>query len=159
MSSDELVGTDDLLGRVHPDDVDQVIGARERLRRAEAVHVRCRIRHADGRWQWVDLRSRVVDRSDDGCDPLVVANWRIVNDEVAHLEALAASEARNRELAQQLQQALETRVVIEQAKGVVAERDGISIGQAFENIRHYARRHSRGIHDVAGDIIDRNLRL
>ncbi len=35
-------------------------------------------------------------------------------------------------LAQQLQSALNTRVIIEQAKGVIAERQGLAMGEAFE---------------------------
>ena len=52
-------------------------------------------------------------------------------------------------LAQQLQSALNTRVIIEQAKGVVAERQGISLGEAFEYLRSTARSTQRPIADVA----------
>jgi hypothetical protein len=39
----------------------------------------------------------------------------------------------------QLEQALKTRVVIEQAKGVLAERLGVGIDEAFGLLRHSAR--------------------
>ena len=52
-------------------------------------------------------------------------------------------------LAQQLQGALNSRVIIEQAKGVVAERQGISLGEAFEYLRTTARSSQRPIADVA----------
>ena len=59
-------------------------------------------------------------------------------------------------LAHQLQGALTTRVIIEQAKGVLAERDGLSMGQAFEFLRRTARSSQRPIADVALDTV--NLR-
>ncbi|MGV8908082.1 MAG: ANTAR domain-containing protein [Propionicimonas sp.] len=56
-------------------------------------------------------------------------------------------------LAQQLQSALNTRVIIEQAKGVVAEREGISLGQAFEQLRATARIAHRPIADIAVEAV------
>ena len=52
-------------------------------------------------------------------------------------------------LAQQLQSALNTRVIIEQAKGVIAERQGVSMGEAFEQLRFGARSSMRPIAEVA----------
>lgn len=52
-------------------------------------------------------------------------------------------------LAQQLQSALNTRVIIEQAKGVIAERRGMSPGEAFEYLRSTARSSQRPIAEVA----------
>ena len=43
------------------------------------------------------------------------------------------------ELAGQLQNALDTRVLIEQAKGIMSERHGDSMSDAFERLRKYAR--------------------
>jgi transcriptional regulator with GAF, ATPase, and Fis domain len=60
-------------------------------------------------------------------------------------------------LAEQLQGALNSRVVIEQAKGVVAYRRGVPIEEAFELIRRYARSHQLGISQVAARIVDRSL--
>lgn len=62
-------------------------------------------------------------------------------------------------LAEQLQGALSSRIVIEQAKGVVAYTRGVSVEQAFELIRSYARSHRIGISQVAARIVDRSLRL
>ena len=62
-------------------------------------------------------------------------------------------------LAEQLQGALNSRVVIEQAKGVVAHTNGVPIEDAFALIRDYARSNQLGISHVAARIVDRSLRL
>lgn len=54
---------------------------------------------------------------------------------------------------EQLQHALDSRVVIEQAKGVLAERLEVSPGEGFERLRRYARDHRRGVHGVAQDVV------
>ncbi len=53
----------------------------------------------------------------------------------------------------QLEHALETRIVIEQAKGVLAERLAIHPQQAFEVLRRAARNERRRIHDLAGEVV------
>jgi AmiR/NasT family two-component response regulator len=53
----------------------------------------------------------------------------------------------------QLQRALESRIVIEQAKGVLAERFQISIETAFEVLRRAARDRRLKLHEVARDVI------
>ncbi len=60
---------------------------------------------------------------------------------------------------QQLQRALDSRVIIEQAKGVVAYVSEVSVDEAFRLIRAYARDQQRGIVEVASDIIDRRITL
>ncbi len=57
------------------------------------------------------------------------------------------------EVTSQLQRALDARVVIEQAKGIVMARDGLSARQAFERLRADARGSRRRLVDVAGDIV------
>lgn len=57
----------------------------------------------------------------------------------------------------QLQGALSSRVVIEQAKGVLAERAQVSLGAAFVHLRSYARNHNRRLSDVAAHVIDGQL--
>ena len=53
----------------------------------------------------------------------------------------------------QLNHALNSRVVIEQAKGMVAERVGINMEQAFSALRSHARNHNRRLVDVADEVI------
>ena len=52
----------------------------------------------------------------------------------------------------QLEHALRSRVAIEQAKGVVAERYGLDPEQAFELIRRAARSHRMKLHDLVATI-------
>ena len=58
-----------------------------------------------------------------------------------------------------LQIALNSRIRIEQAKGVLAEREAISIDDAFEALRGYARRNRLGLSHVAAEIVAGRLRL
>jgi GAF domain-containing protein len=60
-------------------------------------------------------------------------------------------------LNEQLNDALNSRVVIEQAKGVVAERRGLDMEQAFEALRTHARNHNLRLADVAQGVVDRTL--
>jgi len=62
-------------------------------------------------------------------------------------------------LSEQLQAALNSRIVIEQAKGVISHTRGVSIDDAFALMRQYARSHSVGLSIVAARIVDRSLRL
>ena len=57
-------------------------------------------------------------------------------------------------LAAQLQSALNSRIVIEQAKGVLSERRGISVDEAFTLLREHARTHNRRLSDVALDVAE-----
>jgi GAF domain-containing protein len=57
----------------------------------------------------------------------------------------------------QLEGALESRVVIEQAKGIVAERNHIDIDIAFEVLRAYARTHNSLLRQTAQQVIDGTL--
>ena len=57
------------------------------------------------------------------------------------------------ELAAQLQRALDARVVIEQAKGALVAREGLSPKQAFEQIRRQARAERRRVVEVAAEIL------
>jgi GAF domain-containing protein len=62
------------------------------------------------------------------------------------------------ELTRQLQQALETRVVIEQAKGILSARGfAEDLGAAFEVLRSHARQNNRRLSDVAVDVVEGRL--
>jgi GAF domain-containing protein len=57
-------------------------------------------------------------------------------------------------LNEQLQTALNSRVIIEQAKGKLAERLGIDVNQAFILLRDQARRRNQGLSDLARAFVD-----
>jgi GAF domain-containing protein len=61
--------------------------------------------------------------------------------------------ARAEALTEQLQGALNSRIVIEQAKGAVSEREGISPDEAFTVLRQRARAARRRLLDVAADAL------
>ena len=58
---------------------------------------------------------------------------------------------------EQLNQALNSRILIEQAKGVIAEREQVDMDGAFARMRNHARNRNRRLVDVATDIIDGTL--
>jgi GAF domain-containing protein len=64
---------------------------------------------------------------------------------------------RQAELNAQLQEALSSRIAIEQAKGILANGHRISVDQAFERLRRYARAHNAALHDVAEGVVSGKL--
>lgn len=64
---------------------------------------------------------------------------------------------RARDVGAQLEHALRSRVVIEQAKGMLAEQAGVTVDAAFELLRKRARDLNRRLAAVAGDVVDREL--
>ena len=67
----------------------------------------------------------------------------------------ASAEAQR--LNEQLSAALTSRVVIEQAKGVISERAGVDLAEAFARLRSYARNHNLRLTDVAQAAVDGTL--
>ena len=72
---------------------------------------------------------------------------------ILHHRTLHESET----IREQLQTALNSRIAIEQAKGVVAQLHRISIDDAFAVVRDYARRNQEGLTAVAEAIVERRL--
>jgi GAF domain-containing protein len=148
----------------------------ESIRRGEPVPVRDLAEHHD-RWpQYAPAVEQIGVRAALGV-PLVLEDRRVGSldiysheprdwDDEAITTALTladlgaayvlnASElAQTKRTAEQLQTALDSRIVIEQAKGVLAERIGISTGEAFQRIRAAARRHSTKITNICQKVID-----
>jgi len=56
----------------------------------------------------------------------------------------------------QLRQALESRIVIEQAKGILAERYATPVEVAFELLRRGARSSQTRLHDLAAEVVASN---
>ena len=61
---------------------------------------------------------------------------------------------RGEQLTEQLQGALNSRIVIEQAKGAVAQAQGVSVDEAFDAMRAYARTNNRRLGDVAHMVVE-----
>lgn len=68
---------------------------------------------------------------------------------VLHHQALAEAKLLN----DQLQRALDSRVVIEQAKGIIADRLGIDVEDAFARLRTHARAHRQRLVAAADDVV------
>ena len=68
---------------------------------------------------------------------------------IVHQRVASQSDVLN----QQLQTALNSRTVIEQAKGVLAERGGVDMDAAFGLLRGYARSNNRRLADVARSVL------
>ena len=104
------------------------------------------------------LRDQVIGtlnlfrREPDGLDQPVARAARALVD-VATIGILQERAVRQQELvAEQLQAALHSRVMIEQAKGVLAERNHVTPDQAFLILRRYARNHNRPLTALAADV-------
>ena len=76
---------------------------------------------------------------------------------VAIIKAQVADEAQK--LSAQLNVALKSRVVIEQAKGIASQFTNGSIDEAFRQIRLYARNGNLGLTAVAAAIVSRSLKV
>jgi GAF domain-containing protein len=71
------------------------------------------------------------------------------------LQERAVREAR--ELAGHLQTALNSRVIIEQAKGILAERGDLDMGAAYEALRTYCRNHNARLRETAAAVVNGTL--
>lgn len=74
---------------------------------------------------------------------------------IAILQHRAASEAQV--LAQQLTHALSSRIILEQAKGVIAERLDLDMERSFATLRNHARSNNLRLVHVAESVIDGSL--
>jgi hypothetical protein len=74
---------------------------------------------------------------------------------IVHQRTVAAAGV----VADQLQSALNSRIMIEQAKGYLAERFTVPVEDAFNMMRAYARQNRRKLTEVAADIVEGRLDL
>jgi GAF domain-containing protein len=66
---------------------------------------------------------------------------------------------RSHVLSEQLQSALTSRIAIEQAKGILAERNNLSMDEAFDALRRHSRDHNLKLTDVATSVVTAGLDL
>lgn len=80
--------------------------------------------------------------------------------DVATIGILQERAARESQITQQqLQSALNSRVLIEQAKGVIAQIHGLDMDAAFTTLRQYARSNNISLRDVADGVVHKTLTL
>ncbi|HEX4099234.1 MAG TPA: ANTAR domain-containing protein [Pseudonocardiaceae bacterium] len=78
--------------------------------------------------------------------------------DVATIGILSERAIRSSELVtEQLQTALNSRVIIEQAKGVLAQRGNLTMPVAFDRLRSYARTHNTGLSEVARQVVETDI--
>ncbi|HVM41259.1 MAG TPA: GAF and ANTAR domain-containing protein [Acidimicrobiia bacterium] len=126
---------------------------------AEALNAGCQVVHAVP----LRLRSQVLGALNvfgRHRDRLEAADARVLQAMAdAATIGLLQERARRRaeEVATDLRSALDSRVVIEQAKGVLAERLALGMDEAFELLRSYARRNSILLADTAEAVVTGHL--
>jgi GAF domain-containing protein len=76
---------------------------------------------------------------------------------IAIMQDQAARNAAEREA--RLQHALNSRIAIEQAKGMLAEHGAVDMNEAFDRLRRFARHHNRRLTEVADSLVNGQLRV
>lgn len=142
---EEITGTS-IVPLLHPDDLDTLADVLDHVVSKPGAHppVELRVKHGDG-WLWAE--ASLTNFLDDPVVRGVVCNLRRSSGREARQEA----EIR----VAQLQTALDSRVVIEQAKGFLAARLGIDPEAAFRRLRTDARSSHRSLHEVAREVVDK----
>jgi GAF domain-containing protein len=92
-----------------------------------------------------DMRQADIDAAQALADVATIA----ILSHRASLEAQVVNE--------QLNRALNSRIIIEQAKGVISERAGLDMEQSFSALRTYARNENLRLVDVAREVVDGTL--
>ena len=145
-----VIGTS-IVPLVHPEDRDALAEFLSQVTERPGAYapLELRIRRSDATWVWVE--AALTNMLDDPVVRGVVCNL--------HLSVTRLARERAEERIAQLQEALDSRVVIEQAKGFLAGRDGVHPDAGFERLRRYARDHDLPLRDVAGQLVDGTLSL
>ena len=109
---------------------------------------------------------RLRDQAIGALNLFAVSEMRFEPGEVRVVQSLAdvatiailqeRSIARAEALTEQLQGALNSRIVIEQAKGALARQEGITVDEAFERLRERARSSRQRLVDVAAVVLASN---
>lgn len=113
------------------------------------------------------LPMRLRDETIGALNLLRVEPGALPDDDIAAAQALAdvatigilhhRNAAESHLLSDQLQYALDSRVIIEQAKGAIAERLDLGTDAAFNALRRYSRDHNQRLVDTATAVVDRSL--
>jgi GAF domain-containing protein len=96
-----------------------------------------------------------------GNDEPVIGDEMAIAQAMADVTAIALTQAqalrKSTVLTGQLEAALASRIVIEQAKGMLAQSFSMPVNGAFHLIRRYARQNNRKLAEVAADIINQKI--
>jgi hypothetical protein len=92
----------------------------------------------------------VVVRRGGGCRGSGQALADVATIGILHQRVVTRTEVVNR----QLRAPLNTGIIIEQARGVLSERGGLSMDDAFKQSRAYARSHNLRLSDYAPRVVD-----
>jgi two-component system C4-dicarboxylate transport sensor histidine kinase DctB len=160
---DELLEATDQGALTHPED--------RPLDRAHVKHLvdgavsweqwEKRYLHRDGHLVWGRVSTSLI-RATDGTPRWLVAQIEDITRRREAEQALAEAQTEllehERRTAKQLQEALDTRLIVEQAKGMLAGTYDVGVDAAFELLRKYARNHRAKIRDVADAVVNHGLR-
>jgi len=143
LARDELIGTDFSQHFTDPEKAHE--GYQRAFKQGSLIDYPLTLVHDDGRLTDVLFN---------------VSVYHDLNDQVLGVVAVARDAAKLRQqeqLSEQLQRALESRIVIEQAKGITAQRHGSTIDQAYQRMRTHARNNNASLRKVAEAIVEVGL--
>jgi GAF domain-containing protein len=83
---------------------------------------------------------------------------QVLTDMAAGYVANASDLEQSRRVTEQLTEALESRIIIEQAKGMLASEYRISVDEAFKVLRSHSRRHGASLRALADAVVNLGLR-
>lgn len=147
--AESLVGTS-IIPRLHPEDRSSLADFLGAVVSQPGAHPPVEIRLLrDGTWVWAE--AALTNLLDDPLVRGVVCNVRLSSSRAAKEQA----ELR----VQQLETALESRAIIEQAKGFLIARHRLTPEDAYQLLRSHARAHQITIHDVCRRVVDGRLAL
>jgi PAS domain S-box-containing protein len=147
--ADSVIGTS-VVPLLHPDERPALARFMEEVVAQPGAHppLEVRVLSEEG-WVWAE--AALTNLLDDPDVRGVVCNLR----RSLRRDELESAETR----VEQLNTALRSRVIIEQAKGFLAARHDIGPDQAFERLRTYSRNHHTVIREVARQVLARELDL
>ncbi len=142
-NADEIIG-DSIVPLLHPGDLERLADFLGEVGTRPEAHppIELRVRAGD---EWVWAQATLTNLLDDPSVRGFVWNLRLSIWRTAHEQAEAK--------VAQLQTALDSRLVVEQAKGFLAGRHGISPESAFAMLRAQARRQQRTVRELAGAVL------
>ena len=146
---DSIIGTS-IVPLLHPDERPALARLMEEVVAQPGAHPAIEIRVlTEGGWVWAE--AALTNLLDDPDVRGVVCNLRLSLRREAHETA--------EQRVTQLNTALESRIIIEQAKGFLAAKYDIEPDGAFQRLRSYSRNHHLVIREVARQVVARELDL